>query len=148
MSTLKFFSYTKSGGIIISIQASIQVNSEVFFWDKCQATLHECKDWKQAKTIAQGIANVTGGVVRVTKVDNTHTTQAQVGRNNGTYIHPVQVDLPQTDLLQLLDCFSILDALGGDISGEYKEDLKRLHARGRTCSEALYHNAYQLHSQP
>ena len=72
-----------SGGII----ASIQISETGKMWDECPATLHECKDWNQAATVAQAIANTTGCQVRVTKVDNTHVTQEMIGRLNGHYFN-------------------------------------------------------------
>lgn len=44
--------------------------------------------------------------------------------------------------------FAVLDALGGDITGEYQDDLKRLEKRGKTCSVQVYNEAYQMSEQP
>ena len=47
---------------------------------------------------------------------------------------------------ELNDEFSVLDALGGDITGEYKKDRERTpHVY---YSEDLYNRAYQLSEQP
>jgi hypothetical protein len=51
-------------------------------------------------------------------------------------------------ILVLTDPFEVLDALGGSISGEYKEDLKLLEKRGKTCTEIVYNEAYQMSEQP
>lgn len=52
------------------------------------------------------------------------------------------------NLSPLLTPFDVLDALRGDISGEYEEDLKRLNKAGKTCTRKLYEEAYQQSSQP
>ena len=46
----------------------------------------------------------------------------------------------------LRDVFSVLDVLGGDISGDYKKDRKRTPQV--EYSEELYNLAYQLSEQP
>jgi hypothetical protein len=48
----------------------------------------------------------------------------------------------------LTDPFDVLDALGGNITGDYQVDLKRLNTNGRTCSESVYDDAYQMFEQP
>lgn len=54
----------------------------------------------------------------------------------------------EDQLDELGDYFEVLDALGGDITGEYEEDLKRLHKGKKTCSRELYDEAYQMSEQP
>jgi hypothetical protein len=49
---------------------------------------------------------------------------------------------------ELKHWFDVLDALGGDISGSYEHDKERLEKSGRTCSEQVYNEAYQLSQQP
>jgi hypothetical protein len=51
-------------------------------------------------------------------------------------------------LIELKDAFAVLDALRGSLTGEYDRDLIRLHKTGRTCSEQVYNEAYQMDQQP
>lgn len=55
---------------------------------------------------------------------------------------------PLGKLEHLLDAFAILDALRGSISGDYQKDIKWLNENGKTCTEELYHQAYQMDQQP
>ena len=50
--------------------------------------------------------------------------------------------------VKLQDPFKVLDALRGHITGEYVEDLKRLHENNQTCTEEVYNQAYQIDQQP
>jgi hypothetical protein len=52
------------------------------------------------------------------------------------------------ELRNLETPFQVLDALAGNITGDYTKDLKRLHKVGAICSAALYQEAYQLNEQP
>lgn len=81
---LPFFFYTKSGGIIISIQ----VSSGKEVWIDEPPSLHECKDWTQANIIAQAISNSTHSVVRMTEVFTSHTTPEQISAFSGYYFSP------------------------------------------------------------
>lgn len=42
----------------------------------------------------------------------------------------------------LTDVYSVLDSLGGNITGDYREDLKRVHHV--VFSQELYERAYKL----
>lgn len=44
--------------------------------------------------------------------------------------------------------FQVLDALRGEISGEFEEDLVRLNSQGKTCTMELYIDAYAMNQQP
>jgi hypothetical protein len=48
----------------------------------------------------------------------------------------------------LTDPFDVIDALAGTLRGDYAKDLKRLESVGKTCSESLYNQAYQMDQQP
>lgn len=82
---LQLFSYTVSKHLTILV--SIQLSKTAEMWGDCPATIHECDDWKQAGSIAQGIANITGKQVRMTKLENANVTQEQVGSNPGSYFN-------------------------------------------------------------
>ena len=52
------------------------------------------------------------------------------------------------DAVELTDPYSVIDALRGNITGDYEKDLKRLVKNKRRCSEELYQQAYQMDQQP
>lgn len=49
---------------------------------------------------------------------------------------------------ELTTPFEVLDALRGDITGEYQHDLKRLNAKGQTCTIEVYNEAYYMDQNP
>jgi hypothetical protein len=54
--------------------------------------------------------------------------------------------LPEVPLIKTP--FEVIDALGGDLSGDYKHDLLRLMKSNRVCSQKVYDEAYQMDQQP
>lgn len=46
------------------------------------------------------------------------------------------------------DALQVLDSLGGEITGNYEQDLKRANKLNVTFSEKLYMEAYQISEQP
>ena len=51
------------------------------------------------------------------------------------------------ELKQTIDSFEIIDALGGEVTGDYRTQLKELEENGITCSESVYYEAYQMSVQ-
>jgi len=52
------------------------------------------------------------------------------------------------EYIQLTTAWSVLDALGGFISGDYEYDLNQLNKMGYTCDQSVYYEAHQLDAQP
>jgi len=52
------------------------------------------------------------------------------------------------ELREVKDFFQVLDSLGGHITGEYCEDLRRAKKLGVTFTQELYDEAYQMNEQP
>lgn len=55
--------------------------------------------------------------------------------------------LNESDLKVLKDEFDVRDALGGELSGEYDQDIKRLNKKGLTTDKKTYNLAYQNQEQ-
>lgn len=51
-------------------------------------------------------------------------------------------------LKKITEPLEVLNALGGDISGDYSKDIIRLEAVKCTCEQRIYDGAYQLNEQP
>ena len=63
--------------------------------------------------------------------------------------HPItQNEMIKRQYQILEEPFAVIDALRGDITGEYKKDLVRLQEDLKLCSEEVYKQAYQMDQQP
>jgi len=58
------------------------------------------------------------------------------------------MDVEKMKLRELTKPFDVLDALGGDISGDYKKDIKKMNKRGFTCTKQVYMEAYKMSEMP
>lgn len=60
-----------------------------------------------------------------------------------------KIDIYKEEFKVIKDAFSILDSLGGNISGDYKKDKLKVEKNyNKTFSEEDYQQAYQINEQP
>lgn len=63
-------------------------------------------------------------------------------------IFSITMENDKPSIREAKDALQVLDSLGGDITGNYAQDLKRANKLNITFSEKLYMEAYQISEQP